>query len=416
MNWIKQINNKVEERWINSSYEFKCNLSEIFFLGTFAVWLAYSYSWTTMVRIPWPPFFYFCVQIAIGLVVLFRYMVMKPSDMKKILFVLLIIGSFIIARRYSGADALLETGFLIVGANDIDYRKILKVYLIVEVPMTICTMIGGYTGVITNLVYHRGEQVRMAFGFVYPTDFAAGIIFMVTAWVVLRQARCTWIEIGLMISSVVLFEKYCDVRNSEIVMVILALGVVYLKIRNKLAEKKGKKYVPSLILKSLCLVAPYGLAGFMILASRFYQPNIKWMEKLNTLFSTRLSLGKETFNRYDIQIWGQDIPMHGNGGTTEPVPAGEYFFIDSSYVNILMRLGLIVFILVMLIISVIMIKNLNRPYMLLAMVIICVHSVMEHHMFELHYDVFLILPFAKFDVNDVEKSRVWRKCHENKEN
>ena len=24
MNWIKQINNKVEERWINSSYEFKC--------------------------------------------------------------------------------------------------------------------------------------------------------------------------------------------------------------------------------------------------------------------------------------------------------------------------------------------------------------------------------------------------------
>ena len=26
-------------------------------------------------------------------------------------------------------------------------------------------------------------------------------------------------------------------------------------------------------------------------------------------------------------------------------------------------------------------------------------------MFELHYDVFLILPFAKFDVNDVEKEQ-----------
>ena len=32
-------------------------------------------------------FFYFCVQIGIGLVVLFRYMVMRPVDMKKILFV-----------------------------------------------------------------------------------------------------------------------------------------------------------------------------------------------------------------------------------------------------------------------------------------------------------------------------------------
>lgn len=406
MNWIKQINNKVEERWINSSYEFKCNLSEIFFLGIFAVWLILTYSWTTMAHIPWPPFFYFCVQIGIGLVVLFRYMVMRTSDIKKILFILLVIGSFIIARRYSGVDALLETGFLIAGANDIDYRKILKVYLIVEIPTTICTMIAGYTGVITDLVYHRGEQVRMSFGFVYPTDFAAGIIFMVTAWVVLRQVRCTWIEIGLMIISVVLFEKYCDVRNSEIVMMILIICVVYLKIRNKLAAKKGKEYMPSLLLKILCLVAPYGLAGFMILVSRFYRPDIEWMAKLNTLFSTRLSLGKEVFDRYDIQIWGQDIPMRGNGGSTEVV--ADYFFIDSSYVNILMRLGLVAFILVMLIISIIMIKNLNLPYMLMAMAIVCIHSVMEHHMFEVYYDVFLMLPLAKFDVKDIGKRQ--RKC------
>lgn len=406
MNWIKQINNKVEERWINSSYEFKCNLSEIFFLGIFAVWLILTYSWTTMAHIPWPPFFYFCVQIGIGLAVLFRYMVMRPADIKKILFVFLIIGSFVIARRYSGADALLETGLLIAGANDIDYRKILKVYLIVEIPMTICAMIAGYTGVITNLVYHRGEQVRMSFGFVYPTDFAAGIIFMVTAWVVLRQVRCTWIEIGLMIISVILFEKYCDVRNSEIVMMILIICVVYLKIRNKLAAKKGKEYTPSLLLKILCLVAPYGLAGFMILVSRFYRPDIEWMAKLNTLFSTRLSLGKEVFDRYDIQIWGQDIPMRGNGGSTEVV--ADYFFIDSSYVNILMRLGLVAFILVMLIISIIMIKNLNHTYMLMAMAIVCIHSVMEHHMFEVYYDVFLMLPLAKFDVKDIGKRQ--RKC------
>ena len=116
-------------------------------------------------------FFYFCVQIGIGLVVLFRYMVMRPVDMKKILFVFLIIGSFVIARRYSGADALLETRLLIAGANDIDYRKILKVYLIVEIPMIICTMIVGYTGVITNLVYHRGDQVRMSFGFILGGGF-----------------------------------------------------------------------------------------------------------------------------------------------------------------------------------------------------------------------------------------------------
>ena len=56
-------------------------------------------------------FFYFCVQIGIGLVVLFRYMVMRPVDIKKILYVFLIIGSFVIARRYSGADDCLKRDY-----------------------------------------------------------------------------------------------------------------------------------------------------------------------------------------------------------------------------------------------------------------------------------------------------------------
>lgn len=83
----------------------------------------------------------------------------------------------------------------------------------------------------SNVIYQK--YFFLAFGFIYPTDFAAGIVFLVTAWVVLRQARCTWVEIGLMIISVVLFEKYCDVRNSEAVMVLLILGVVYLKVEIK---------------------------------------------------------------------------------------------------------------------------------------------------------------------------------------
>ena len=73
-----------------------------------------------------------------------------------------------------------------------------------------------------------------------------------------------------------------------------------------------------------------------------------------------------------------------------------------------LAVGCVVFILVMLIISIIMIKNLNLPYMLMAMAIVCIHSVMEHHIFEAYYDVFLMLPFANFDVKDIGKRQ--RKC------
>ena len=53
-------------KWINSSYEFKCNLSENIFLGIFAVWLVLTYSWTTMAHIPWPPFIISVFRLGIG--------------------------------------------------------------------------------------------------------------------------------------------------------------------------------------------------------------------------------------------------------------------------------------------------------------------------------------------------------------
>ena len=149
---------------------------------------------------------------------------------------------------------------------------------------------------------------------------------MIAAWVLIRQVRCSWIEIGMMIICVIFFEKYCDVRTSEAVMILLILCVIYLKIRNALAEKKELSISHRLLLKCLCSCNTLlVLLDLLILTSRFYNPEITWMAKLNTLFSTRLAIGKEAFERYDIKLWGQNIPMIGNGGTTEPVQG--YFFL-----------------------------------------------------------------------------------------
>ena len=55
-------------------------------------------------------------------------MIMKPSEIRKILLIVILMGAFAIAKGHSGIDTLLETGFLIIGANGIEYKKILKVY------------------------------------------------------------------------------------------------------------------------------------------------------------------------------------------------------------------------------------------------------------------------------------------------
>ena len=140
-----------------------------------------------MFQIQWPEYLYSYIQVIIGIAVIFRYMILKPKNIDSIILILIILAAFLISRDRSAIGSVLETGLLIIGAKEIDYKKILKVYLGVQIPLTIITLIAGQLGIIENLTYYRGEQVRMAFGFVYPTNFASHLMFMIAAWIAKRD-------------------------------------------------------------------------------------------------------------------------------------------------------------------------------------------------------------------------------------
>lgn len=354
-----------------------------------------------MFQIQWPEYLYSYIQVIIGIAVIFRYMILKPKNIDSIILILIILAAFLISRDRSAIGSVLETGLLIIGAKEIDYKKILKVYLGVQIPLTIITLIAGQLGIIENLTYYRGEQVRMAFGFVYPTNFASHIMFMIAAWIAIREIKCTFLELGMITILVYFLDKYYDARCGEICIILLVLSTIYLKCRMYFAEKNGKKYKTSKFLNFLCLCVPFGGAGTMILLSRFYDPSKGWMEKLDSIMSTRLALGKKTFDLYDVKLWGQYIEMHGGGGTTAPKP--DYFFIDCSYLNILMRFGFVVFVLTMLLLSITIVKSYKKPFLLAMIVIICIHSMIEQHLFELHYNIFFMLAFANFNIQDDRK-------------
>ena len=41
----------------------------------------------------------------------------------------------------------------------------------------------------------------------------------------------------------------------------------------------------------------------------------------------------------------------------------------------------------------------NNTLILLAISIVCLHSMIEHHLFEFYYNIFIILPLASFENN-----------------
>lgn len=113
--------------------------------------------------------------------VLFRYTVLTSENIDALVLALIVLAVFVISKDRNGTGLLLETGLFIIGARKIDYKKILKVYLAIEIPLTLITLMAARLGIIENLVYHRGEQVRMTFGFVYPTNFVSHLMFIIAA-------------------------------------------------------------------------------------------------------------------------------------------------------------------------------------------------------------------------------------------
>lgn len=390
--YMKKMIKRADDFWINTS--FRSIAAEYFFLSVFAMYMAYYYLNTTMFKIEWTENFLSYMQLALVVSILVRYMTTNLVDLKNTVLLLIIIPVLLIAYHNVKYGDLISNALLIAGACGIYYKKICKVYLLVSVPITIYTILASQFGWVTNLIYNQNGRIRESFGFIYPTDFATHLFFIILVWVMLRELKCTYWEVGGMVLVVMFLHFKSDTRCSEITILLTAAVVICMKLVHTKKKKSMEKYQLPLVLKVGCISLPFIFAFTMAILCRFYNQENPFMSFLNKLLTDRLKLGKRTFDNYDTTLWGQYIEMQGNGGTLEKP---EYYtFIDCSYINILMRFGLMVFIVAILVIISVMLKNMNNTLILLAISIVCLHSMIEHHLFEFYYNIFIILPLASF--------------------
>lgn len=236
---------------------FRQEFSEFIILFLFGIYMFYYYLNTTMFVIQWPDNFLSYLQILLVVAVIFRCIMTNFIDKKSIIILLLIMPIFLIAYQTVPFSDLITNVFLLVAIYGINYKKILKIYLCVSIPITIYTIIASQIGWVTNLIYHQGERVRESFGFIYPTDFAAHVSFIIMVWILLRQLKCTYIEVGVMLLCNIFLHIYCDVRCSEIVILLLVCMVICLKI----VHMKKKRNSVAAFSENRMFAIPYCVFG-----------------------------------------------------------------------------------------------------------------------------------------------------------
>lgn len=382
------------EMWMEAR---KKELLDAIYLILFAAFFYDGFLHTTMFQLKDHTQLHLMMQIVLLVFVFVKSSLTEEKKIRQIIFPAAVLLFFLVAyTRRSRYEVLVTIALLVIGAQGISFRKIIQIYFVMGILLMVIMITASQVGWIENLVYHQaGRKERIAFGAVYPTDFGAHVFYLCLAWGYLRKYRIRFGELLVMASCGVMVYVFCEARMNAGGILLFVLLVGYCKTRMIFAEKKSTVYLMNIISRwVMAFSVPLSAFLFVWMTASYDENSVLW-QKLNRMITGRLALGKKGIEEYGVSLFGQYIPMVGSGGTTEP--RANYFFLDSSYVNILLCMGTVVFVIVCLLYIKISIRAVEIQDTIFLIVIFCLalQCVIEHHMLEVAYNPFTLAAFAK---------------------
>ena len=363
--------------------------------------LAGYYFLTTMFRMDYSGIFFEIITISVVLF-LIRLFFFSGINLQELLIFCILAAIFFMVYVYNGDNKLLFLLIFVFASKGVDYRKILKIYCYTVLFCTTITILAALVGKIPNLIYFRNGVRREAYGSIYPTNFAAHVFYLVLAYVTLRKWNLNLFEKVAIVGIAYIIMEKCDARLDGYLLIILVVVLVFKKSVFRTVTRFGKTLIP-------CIMG--ALITLSIYFSYNFSPNSTWGYMLNSVFNNRLSQGHLAFMRYPITLFGQHISMQGMGGLSGMYHTySEYFYIDNSYIQILLISGVLVFAIITCIYIYILVDYVNKGYIFLviSLIFIGVSSIIDEQFLMISYNIFLLSLMAvknKFvmKVNNKEK-------------
>lgn len=384
---IENVRIKIEEN---------AKLSECFFLCAFACYYFYLFLGSTMFDVTWFVPFYRVSVIMAMLVIAIKVVDFRREEWKDWLIAIVILvctGVYWFIRK---DKAILILGIFIVAAKDVSFKKITQVALTIGIGIMVSAFIASQVGLIEDLIYFQRGAYRHSFGVSYTTDFAAHVLFLVMGFFCLKNGRLKVWQYGVFLTGTFTLYYFTRARNSVICLVFL---IFFTGMYQFVYCRKQGEQIWGRIIQRLAKLSTFAFIvcpAIMILLTFGYDKSNKWLKLLNQLLSGRLEMGYRAYIDHGLSLWGKVIPQMGLGRT---VTAPEfYFYLDSSYIMVLLEKGIVIFSLICFLFVMTSRKNYKKNlYIIFVLVIVALHCIVEHHIIDISYNYFLLLALSKVD-------------------
>ncbi|MBR6255771.1 MAG: hypothetical protein IKR23_00205 [Lachnospiraceae bacterium] len=288
---------------------------------------------------------------------------------------------------------------MIVASYGKDYRKIAKYSMWLAGGVMAFTVFMNLVGVIPEYNLERDGVIRHSFGTLGPTNLAGHVCFVIVTYVFVKNGDLKWPAYLIILALTVLNLIYVDGRTAFLsVFLVCAGALIY-----TLFRKKGWT-VPEKLLKPwrYLLLASYliVIAVFMIWVATYSEDPEVFYNKYHVLYSLagRIQNPNRILGVTGLTLFGKYYDHYWLSGNVFK-NTGEYEFLDSSYARVLIMYGLVAFILIVLLLlwtQYRLFKN-KHTFRMYVLAVLSLHFMMEHHLLEPAYNIFLLLPFASLD-------------------
>lgn len=247
-------------------------------------------------------------------------------------------GLFLINALLNDFSLMLMLLFVFLYPNNLCSRDLGKKLVKILVSVYFIILVLTELGLIFNYVEYRplDGTVRHALGFVSSNACATYFLYilLIAAYCWKPKEWKLYIIITSMLISAVIFQ----ITNSRMATIYEFLLFAFIMVERKKEFRKLHNFLYPAIYLAFIFMA---FLTIMVIAYFLNNQN-EWYIVLNQLFSSRLGYITRFYNEYGISLWGNYIELHGLREAA--AKSVEWAGIDNSYAFMLIKYGIIVFV------------------------------------------------------------------------
>ena len=271
--------------------------------------------------------------IAYSLVAIKFFIDLFNKKCKAYLIEIVLFGIFMMFISYKSKTINYFVYFvLIVVGKDVKYIDIIKAAFYGIFSCTAFVIIMSLFGIIDDSISSLGFRNRHSLGFDFPACGANYIFYSILYYIYVRKDKMKWFEILVAFAINLIIFILTDTKSAFMYGTLALLITLVINYNSKF---RIYKRIYTFIMYLASIVLPL----FAVIITYLYNENNKIFVRLNGLLTGRLRLGKTALNEYGVKLFGQYVKI--SIGEDPNLP---YNVIDSSYVQYLIILGLVFFI------------------------------------------------------------------------